>query len=311
MQLKYLFVVLITLVLFAGCTQETSDQEKNTSEETNKTVEDSTGNAGDIVTTDDKTDEEDSELGDTEEDETNEPELLDCITDCCNDSTHVKKDCIEGKICENNVCKSKTPIDTLSNELIEQWGVDCKDKGTEEAIANCILEWQESNFYWCYTHPETTSIPEAFETGYADCVVDMQFNQMELGSFPVSKVMELKIRNEKIFGACYTYSVTYCAVARWNGLECRVISAGDPNMESNEDMGNGYCGLASKEYIENLGLNCGEWKDKGWKMQAWHYWAEVLINGEWKRMETSIGEYMGDTQKYIIDAGMEYKILDW
>ncbi|GEM_PF-3996358 len=307
MQLKYLFVVFISLILFVGCTQQTSDQEKNTSQGTeDKIVEDSTGNT-DISSTDDETDEEDTE---TNEPKT-EPELLDCSADCCNDSTHVKKDCTEGKICENNACKSKTPIDTLGDELIEQWGANCKNKGTEEAIANCILEWQENNFYWCYLYPQETVYPEMFEPEYADCVVDMQFNQMEPGSFPVSKIMELKVRNEKIFGACYTYATAYCAVARWNGLECRVISAGDPKRESEQNMGEGYCGLAPKDYVENLGLNCEEWSEKTWKMDSLHFWAEVLINGEWKRMETSIGEYMGDTQKYIIDAGMESKILDW
>lgn len=239
------------------------------------------------------------------------PEPTECPYECCIDNNYTKKDCAEAKICENNICKSKTPVDNLSDELIQTWGADCTDKGAKEMIAQCILNWQESNFYWCYTHPETNVIPDAFEIGYPDCVVDMQFNQMNLGSFPVSKVMELKVKNKKVFGACYTYATTYCAVARWNGLDCRVISAGDPDMESNQDLGAGYCGLASKDYIEKLGLNCDEWKGKGWKMQAWHYWAEVLINGQWKRMETSVGEYKADTKKYIIDAGMNYTVLDW
>lgn len=214
---------------------------------------------------------------------------------------------------EQNVSAPTTPMDTLTDETIQRWGADCRNKATTLETADCILDWQERNIFWCYTHPEmdVSLYPAMFEQGYTDCVVDMQFNQMSPGSFPVSKVMDIKTRNGKMFGACYTYATTYCAVARWNGLTCRIMIAERTPTESIKDMGAEYCGLAPKAYVKKLGLICDEWKTKGWKMDALHYWAEININGEWKIMERPTWAYMHDTQRYIIDAGISYKQAGW
>lgn len=210
---------------------------------------------------------------------------------------------------------STNPIDSLSDEMINKLGANCKDKKTELEKANCILDWQEKNIFWCYTHPETTTMPDCFEKGYPDCVVDMQFQQMKPGSFPVSKIMDIKTRNGKIFGACYTYGTIYCAVARWNGLKCRVMAVKIITpMEypaSKGDFAAGYCGSAPKDFLDKLELDCDEWKKLDWTINYDHYWAEVLINGEWKIMEKPAWAYKRDTQKYIIDAGRSYEDTKW
>lgn len=213
------------------------------------------------------------------------------------------------------VSRTTNPIDELSNGLINRLGASCKDKNTEFEKADCILSWQEKNLFWCYTHPEETVMPNMFETGYPDCVVDMQFQQMMPGSFPASKTMEIKIRNKKIFGACYTYAVTYCAIARWNGLKCRVMESENPAPQkysaSEGDYGQGYCGAAQKSYLDALGLDCEEWKKIDWTIGSDHYWAEVQIGGSWKMMEKPTWAYKRDTQKYIIDSGRKYHDTGW
>ncbi len=212
-----------------------------------------------------------------------------------------------------SVITNTNPMDILSNSMIQKWGADCKDKTTDLEKANCILEWQEKNIFWCYTHPEENTMPFMFEAGYPDCVVDMQFQQMKSGSFPVSKIMELKTRNNKLFGACYTYATTYCAVARWNGLTCRVMWArtvGQTFYAASGDYAQGYCGAAQKSWLDALGLDCDEWRTLDWKMDAGHYWAEVLINGEWQIMEKQLWAYMHDTQKNIKDV-MAYEDTKW
>lgn len=210
---------------------------------------------------------------------------------------------------------STNPIDELSDEMINKWGANCKDKKTDLEKANCILDWQEKNIFWCYTHPEETVMPNMFETGYPDCVVDMQFQQMVPGSFPVSKIMEIKVRNNKLFGACYTYATTYCAVARWNGLKCKVMESKNPILQGYSagkgDYGLGYCGAAQKSYLDALGLDCEEWRKIDWVIDSDHYWAEVLIDGSWQIMEKPTWAYKRDTQKYIIDAGRSYKDTKW
>lgn len=207
------------------------------------------------------------------------------------------------------------PIDSLSNELIERWSANCKDKATDLEKAQCILDWQEKNIFWCYTHLQETVMPKMFETGYPDCVVDMQFQQMVPGSFPVSKIFDLKLRNNKLFGACYTYAVTYCALARRNGLTCRVIEVEIVTPQtysaSQGDYGAGYCGAAQKSYLDALGLDCEEWKTSDWTINYDHYWAEVLIDGQWQIMERPTWAYQRDTQKYIIDAGRNYINTGW
>ncbi len=210
---------------------------------------------------------------------------------------------------------STNPVDILSDEFVSKQGADCRDKKTDLEKANCLLDWQEANIHWCYTHPEETVMPRMFESGYPDCVADMQFQQMAAGSFPVSKAMELKTRKGKIFGACYTYATIYCAFARWNGLKCRVmevkIITPRTYSASSGDYGPGYCGAAQKSYLDALGLDCDEWKKKDWTIDYDHYWAEVLIEGKWKIMEKPTWAYMRDTQKNIIDAGRDYKDTGW
>ncbi|MEK6969022.1 MAG: transglutaminase domain-containing protein [Nanoarchaeota archaeon] len=217
---------------------------------------------------------------------------------------------------ENQESPSTTnPLTVLSDALVQKLGAECKSKTSEMEKANCLLDWQEKNIHWCYTHPEETVMPKMFESGYPDCVVDMQFQQMNPGSFPVSKIFELKLKNSKLFGACYTYAVTYCALARWNGLTCRVmevqIITPMDYSASGGDYGPDYCGAAPKSYLDALGLDCEEWKVKNWIINYDHYWAEVLIDGQWKIMERPAWAYQRDTQKYIIDAGRNYLDTGW
>lgn len=211
--------------------------------------------------------------------------------------------------------KNDKPIDVLSDSLVQKWGADCRSKASDMEKANCILDWQGKNIVWCYTHPEETVMPKMFEADYPECVVDMQLQQMKPGSFPLSKVMDLKIKNNKLFGACYTYAVTYCAVARWNGLTCRVMEADIivPMLfsTSSGDYGPDYCGAVPKSYLDALGYDCEEWRRLDWRVGQDHYWAEVLIDGEWKLMERYAWAYKRDTQKYIIDAGRTYRDTGW
>lgn len=206
-------------------------------------------------------------------------------------------------------------ISVLSDGLVQKWDADCKNKNSALEKAHCLLDWQENNIFWCYTHPEETVMPKMFKIGYPDCVVDMQFQQMKPGSFPVSKIFELKLRNNKLFGACYTYAVTYCALARWNGLTCRVmevkIITPQTYSASTGDYGTGYCGAAQKSYLDLLGFDCEEWKKLDWTINYDHYWAEVLIDGKWQIMEKPTWAYKRDTQKYIIDAGRDYSDTGW
>lgn len=206
------------------------------------------------------------------------------------------------------------PIDEISDELITRLGADCRNRGSEQAIGSCILDWQEKNIYWCYTHPDKTNFLEMMEEGYPDCVVDMQFQQMKPGSFPISKVMQLKTRNNKMYGACYTYATTYCAAARWNGLTCRVMAVkiiSPTTFSTGKDFAEGYCGAAPKSHLDSLGYSCDEWRKLGWTVDYDHYWAEAQINGEWKIMERPLWAYKQDTQKNIIDAGRSYGDTGW
>ena len=209
-----------------------------------------------------------------------------------------------------NGVQPSSPVDELSAALVEQINADFTDFETDEEIADSILSWEENNLFWCNKDPEASTLEDMFIEGYLDCSVDMQFNQMLAGSFPVSKVLQIKVRNGKTFGQCYTYATVYCAIARWNGLECRVMVAKKEGQHYGGDWGTNYCGVAPKTYVEQLGLNCNEWKTKTWHMNTKHYWAEVLIDGEWKVMEKPLWSYGGNTGEHIKQQE-DYENTDW
>ncbi len=247
--------------------------------------------------------------------EEKEPQTKPCPYECCAAGEFEGKTCSShNQVCRSNKCKWTGPVDIPTDAQISGWGANCKSKGTAEAIAECILDWQAANIVWCYTHPEATSYFDYFSPEYPDCVVDMQFQQMVPNSFPVSKALNLKVRNGKMFGACYTYATTFCAAARWNGLECRVMEAKTAisfYSASSGDYAEGYCGSAPKTFLDKLGYGCDEWRKKNWAMDADHYWAEVKINGQWKLKERPTWAYQRDTTKYIINAGRSYGDTGW
>lgn len=298
--MKTVIFVLIILILIAGCTKHIEETKQSVNEEVQPaTVQQETG------------EQSNEENGAGMLPESN---ISSSITNAPvqQEDTNPKANPKESSSTSPLI---SSPIDVLNDGLVKKWGADCKSKNSDLEKAKCIIDWQEKNIFWCYTHPEETVMPKMFETGYPDCVADMQLQQMKPNSFPVSKIFELKFRNNKLFGACYTYATTYCAFARWNGLTCRVmevkIITPQTYSASQGDYGIGYCGAAQKSYLDKLGLNCEEWKKLDWTIDYDHYWAEVLIDGKWKIMEKPTWAYMRDTQKHIIDAGRDYEDTEW
>src|SRR4030042_607196 len=79
---------------------------------------------------------------------------------------------IETPKTETPEVKSTSPIDSLSNALIAEWGANCRNQGNTLAITSCLLDWQKNNIFWCYTNPEAQSYFDYFSPGYPDCVVE-------------------------------------------------------------------------------------------------------------------------------------------
>lgn len=180
------------------------------------------------------------------------------------------------------------PVDTLTDAVIKKWGVDCKKETTDLAKATCVLNWQKQKMHFCVRGREGPN--------YDDCNMDMEFNEVVPGSFPVSKIMEIKVRDNEVFGECFTFATTYCAIARWNGLKCRVMTAKTIVQDVEEDWGEWYCGTDPEDALlrdnfNKLNYDCEEWKSLTWSESTLHYWAEVLIGDEWQAMEDSEWSY--------------------
>lgn len=236
-----------------------------------------------------------------------------CPYECCFSPGFISKQCSHSKqACEMGKCVWTTPIDAISDGMIWKWGAYCKDKETQLERANCVLGWQKDHMFYCGSDPNTGTPNKPFLEGYDDCDIDMQLNEMEPTSFPFSSVMYLKVRKGKLFGQHYTYATSYCAIARWNELECRVVSSKSRISENvySGDYGLNYCGIARKSYVELLGLDCNEWKNKTWAAGPAYYWAEVLIDGEWKVVEQKPWKYGEGAEKEFKQFG-NYVVLDW
>ncbi len=209
--------------------------------------------------------------------------------------------------------ENKSPVVALTQEQIDALKIQCGD--INKAVrADCILDWQADNIFYCNKPEITPGDKELFLEDYPDCNIDMIMNEIYAGSFPVFAVLERKVRDGQVFGQSYTFATTYCAIARGLGLDCRVMRTKSDFSSENISgwvwRGFDYCGLVDKKYVYQNGWKCLNWFGKHWRMAARHYWPEVEISGRWEVMTKLPWRYgkNGEKELYLKD---DYRDTGW
>lgn len=165
--------------------------------------------------------------------------------------------------------------------------------GSDEAIANQILAWQDNNMK--YVTPDIKT----------DVSYPMRWNYIMPGIYPVKEmIQERKIDDagtQKIYALCWDYAAIFCAIAKYYGLEVRIsawkeylsgIPGGRKGMSPTE-----YDALKTK--LQKNGLSFSYETINNAARETWkHYRAEVKINGIWQAFDGTYptGEYADDSR---------------
>ncbi len=213
------------------------------------------------------------------------------------------------------ISNEKSPIAQFTKEDIEKLEVDCS--GTDEEIAECILDWQSDNMIYV---PSADENEGPFLQSY-----EGRWQELIPGIFTSKDVLETHIsKSGEPYGVCFEFAVVYCSIAEYYGLECRV-SQSYVNINGEERAG----GMSTSEYeafkpwLTKAGLN---YDYEAVRLTvpndseiAGHYWAEVRLenpsdfdNNEWRIMDASNKQFDGRqlTLEHIND-GEEWEVVNW
>ena len=199
--------------------------------------------------------------------------------------------------------KAGSPVSTFTKEDIEYLGVDCS--GSDEEIAGCIKKWQADNIIYASS-----------DKGYHDAADPIHWNYFLPGIFPSKEIIYEHTDNGKIYGICFDYTIIYCSIAKYYGLECRVMNTKTKPSEG-KDSSEPTTGMLREEYdrfklkLEKNGLDYSYGAVNSVAEETpTHYWAEVYLNGEWVITDSTQKATGGNTSSEFI-ATNDFEVTDW
>jgi hypothetical protein len=201
--------------------------------------------------------------------------------------------------------QASSPIAQFTDEDIEYLGIQCT--GDDAEIAECIKEWQVDNILYCVS-PSGDDISPT-------CSALVETNEMLPGILTSKDVIYNQLYEGRINGLCMDYAATYCSIAEYYGIQCRMLRTNYKYCEvedcDEEDANPSWDEMTYAFFIKPL----LDKNDLPYTLEAinsvaedtWaHYWAEVFIDGEWKFMETRRPE---DTAKLYTQN--KFVVIDW
>jgi hypothetical protein len=199
--------------------------------------------------------------------------------------------------------KASSPIAKFTSEDIAFLGVYFS--GTQEQIADGIKQWQEDN--WTYA---------AGLIEYPNASDPIRWNYFLPGIFSSRDIIHEQVKNNKNYGVCFSYAITYCSIAEYYGLEVRVLNSKSKPSDNNPDIGF-TAGMSPDEYdrlkvkLDKAGL---KYDYEAIRLVAeetpGHYWAEVKINGQWVIKDATEKATGGNTAQNFIAAN-DFQVTDW
>ena len=200
--------------------------------------------------------------------------------------------------------QASSPIAQFTDEDIDYLGIQCT--GDDAEIADCIKEWQEDNILFCVSPSGEDITPT--------CSALIETNEILPGILTSKDVIYNQLYEGKINGLCMDYAATYCSIAEYYGIQCRIVRSNHRYCEEvncdEEEATPGYDQLSYTFFIKPL-LDKHELpftleSINSVAEDTWaHYWAEVLIDDEWEFMDASARDTANRyTQNDVV-------IVDW
>ena len=203
---------------------------------------------------------------------------------------------------EESVWTASSPVAVFTDEDIAFLDISCS--GSDEEIANCIEDWQSDNFTFCVGSDGEDLIPE--------CSYFLEYNEILPGIMTSKDVIYNNRVDDKIAGICMDYAAVYCSIAEYYGLECRVMRSTThycDEMYCDEEDEAGWMifdYMAFQPLLSQNGLDFSLAAINSVVEDNWaHYWAEVMIDGEWEFRDASARD---TAQRY---SRGEDVVVDW
>lgn len=197
---------------------------------------------------------------------------------------------------------ASSPVANFTDEDIAFLDISCS--GSDEEIADCIENWQSDNFTFCVGSDGEDLIPE--------CSYFLEYNEILPGIMTSKDVIYNNRVDDKIAGICMDYAAVYCSIAEYYGLECRVMRSTThycDEMYCDEEDEAGWMifdYMAFQPLLSQNGLDFSLDAINSVAEDNWaHYWAEVLIDGEWEFRDASARD---TADRY---ARNEAVVVDW
>jgi hypothetical protein len=191
------------------------------------------------------------------------------------------------------------PYQAFSEEEMTALGA-ADFSGTDQEIAQMIINWQNSNMHYIGDPNQQ-----------ADISHPMRWNFFLPGIYPVrDMVQDRRMADGKIYGLCWDYSSIFVAMAEYYDLECRVTAYKTLMSDLNPIFQAG-AGMSQEEYTAILprlgdqGLDIDHDHISRSARETWsHYRAEVKIGEEWVAFDGAPGV----SEEY---ASYEYDLVNW
>lgn len=208
---------------------------------------------------------------------------------------------------DTNIKSDESPVSVLTKAEIAAIGAD-GFTGTDEEIAISILNWQKDNMIYA-----------GFGTNYTDVSYSMRWNYAFPNIYTSKDMLENMRDGNRYYGICYNYAVIYASIAEYYGLEVRITNTVEKLSEVSDNplfkmTADGMHEDEHKEFIKwikSKGMNEEDYPYEAVNLvmaeTSMHYRAEVLINGEWKRMD----KYLSNTNDSEADQLYTFVLTDW
>ncbi len=208
---------------------------------------------------------------------------------------------------------ARSPVSNFTINDINRLGVNCS--GSDAEIAECIYDWQVNNMIYTTTNPDK---------GPFNMPYPIKWQEILPGIYNSKDVIEQQVTKDgKVYGICFDFAVVYCSIARYYGLNCRIMETG---LNLNNETRPG--GMSRNEYDElvpwmikagvNYSYNAVRLTMPNDSEVTGHYWAEVKLNepsdfddNGWRIVDASNKEYNGRLMTKKLISSSSYNVVNW
>lgn len=199
---------------------------------------------------------------------------------------------------DTNIKNDESPVSIFTENDISAIGAD-GFTGTDNEIAISILNWQQNNMIYA-----------GAGTNYNDVSYSMRWNYAFPNIFTSKDMIENMKDGNQFYGICYNYATIYASIAEYYGLEVRITNTVEKPSEISDNpfYKATATGMGTDEYneliswVRSKGMNAEDYPYEAVRLvmseTAVHYRAEVLIDGEWKRMDQYDSNTDGADEQY-------------